>query len=77
MSCGYTTASDALISDRGGLRVQGTTEYGYEETFQGSKADVHKTQISASKVHNKGHVAVVDSTADFMIPSQQNTCEKD
>ena len=27
--CSYKTASDELISDRAGLRVRGTTEFGY------------------------------------------------
>ena len=57
--CSYTTASCELISDRGGLRAQGTTEYGCGVAFRGRKADVHKTLISASKVHSNGHVAVV------------------
>ena len=34
----YITASGELISDRGCLRVQGTTEYGDGVTFQGRKA---------------------------------------
>ena len=61
-------ASGGLISDRGGLRVEGTSEYGYEVTYQGKKADVHKTLISTSKVHSKGHVAVVDSNGGNIIP---------
>ena len=44
-NCSYKTASGELISDRGGLRVQRTTEYGYGITFQGRKADVNKTLI--------------------------------
>ena len=36
-------------------------------TFQGRKADVHKTPISASKVHSKGHVAAVDSNGGYII----------
>ena len=35
--------------------------------FQGRKADVHKTLIGASKVHCKGHVAVVDSNGGYII----------
>ena len=50
--CSYKTASGELIFDRGGLRVQGTTEKGYGMMFQGRKADIHKTLISASKVHS-------------------------
>ena len=61
------TASGDLISDCGGLRVQGTAEYGYGVTFQGKKPDVHKTLISASKVHNKGHVAVADLSGGHII----------
>ena len=38
--CSYKAASGELISDRGGLRVQGTTEYGYGVTFQDRMADV-------------------------------------
>ena len=30
----YRTASGELMSDRGGLRVQGTTEYGHGVTFR-------------------------------------------
>ena len=50
--CSDKTASGELISDRGGFCVQGTTEYGYGVTFQGTTADGHKTLISASKVHS-------------------------
>ena len=66
--CSHKTASGELISDRGGLRVQGTTDYGYGVTFQSRKADVHKTLISASKVRRKGHVAVVDSNGGYIVP---------
>ena len=59
--CSNKTAPGELISDHGGLCVQGTTEYGCEVTFPGRKADVHKTLVSSSKVHSKGHVAVVIS----------------
>ena len=74
--CSYKTASGELISDRGGLRVQGTTEYGYGVTFQGRKADVHKTLISASKVHSKGHVAVVGSNGGYIIPHNSTLARK-
>ena len=53
----FKTASAELISDCGGLRVQGTTECGFGVTVQGRKTDVHKTLISTSTVHSKGHVA--------------------
>ena len=66
--CSYKIASGELISDRGGLRVQGTTGYGYGVTFLGRKADVHKTLNNTSKVHCKGHVAVVDSNGRYIIP---------
>ena len=66
--CSYKTASGELIADRGGSRVQGTTEYVRGVTFQGRKADVHKTLISASNVHSKGHVAVVDADGGYIIP---------
>ena len=69
--CSYKTASGELISDRGRLRVQGTTEYGYGLTFQDRKADVHKTLISPSKVHSKGHVAVVDLNGGYIIPNNR------
>ena len=59
--CSYKTASGELTSDRGGLRVQGKTEYGFGVTFQGRKADVHKTLISASKVHNGGYIITYNS----------------
>ena len=62
------TASSELISDRGGMRGQGTTGYGCGVTFQGKKADVHKTLVSANKVHSKGHVAFVDSNGGYIIP---------
>ena len=65
--CSYKTASGELISARGGLRVQGKKEYWYGVTFQGRKADVHKTLISASKVHRKGHDPVVDSNGGCII----------
>ena len=35
---------------------------GIELLSQGRKADVHKTLISASKVHSKGNVAVVGTS---------------
>ena len=73
--CSCKTASGELISDRGGLRVQGTTEYGYGVIIQARKADVHKTLIS-SKVHSKSHVAA-DSNEGYIIPCKQHTCEKD
>ena len=47
--------------------MQGTTEYGSEVAFQGRKAHIHKTMISASKVHSKGLVAVVDSNGGYFI----------
>ena len=59
--------TELLTSDRGGMRVQGTTEYGYGATFQGGKADVHKTLTSVSKVHSKDRVAVVDSNGCYII----------
>ena len=40
--CSYTTASGELISDRGGMRLQGMTEYRYEVTHQDRKANVPK-----------------------------------
>ena len=46
-------------------------------TFQGRKTDVHKTLISASKVHSKGHVAVVDSNGGYIIRYNKHTGEKD
>ena len=72
--CSYKTASGELISDRGGLRVQGTTEYGYGLTFQGRKADVHKTVISASNVHR-----CCSCRFEWRLHHslQQHTCEKD
>ena len=51
---------------QGGL-AQGTTEY---------KGDVHKTLISASKVHSKGHVAVVDSNGGYNILSNSTLARK-
>ena len=36
-------------------------------TFQGRKADVNKTLISASRVHSVGDVAVVDSNGGYII----------
>ena len=66
--CSCKTDCGKLISDHGGLCVQGTTEYGYGVTFHGRKADVHTTLISASKVHSKGHIAVVDSKGGYIIP---------
>ena len=65
-----------LISDRGGLCVQGTTEYGCGVTFQGRMAHVHKTLISASKVHSKGHVAVGDSNGGYIIPDNSMLARK-
>ena len=65
--CSYKTASGELISARGALRVQGKKEYRYGETFYGKKADVHKTLISANKVHRKGHAAVVDLNGGCII----------
>ena len=43
-------------------------------TFQGKTADVHKTLISANVVHNKKHVASVDSNGGCIIPLQQRSC---
>ena len=45
-------------------------------TFQGKKADVHKTLISASNVHSQGHVAVVDSNVDSIIPNNSTLARK-
>ena len=66
--CSYNTASGEFISDRGGLRVQGTTEYGYGVTVQGRKADDQKILISANKNHREDDVAVVDSNGGDIIP---------
>ena len=74
--CSYKTAAGELISDRGGLRVQGTSEHGNGVTFQGWKVDVHKTLISASKVHSKSHVAVVDSNGGCIIPYNSTLARK-
>ena len=74
--CSCKTASGELISDRGGLRVQGTTEHGYGVIFQGRKADVDKNLISASKVHSKDHVAVVDSNGGYIFPCNSTLARK-
>ena len=74
--CSHKTASLELISDCGGLRAQGTTEYGYGVTFHGRKADVHNTLISASKVRYKSHVAVADSNGGYIILSSSRLAIK-
>ena len=77
MNVATKTASSELISDLGGLRVQGTTEYGYGVTFQARNADVHKkTLMSASKVHSKGHVAVANSSGGYIIPYNSAVARK-
>ena len=65
--CSYKTSYGELIPDHGGFCVQGMTECGYGVTLRGRHAAVHKTLISASKVHSKGHVAVVDSNGGNII----------
>ena len=77
--CSNKTASSELISDRGGLRVQSTTECRYGVSFQGRKADVHKTLIiSASKVlSQKGPRCSCVLERRLFHPLQQHTCEKD
>ena len=57
-----------LLQSHGGLCVQGTAEKGCGATFRGKNADIHKTLISASKVHSKGHVAIVNSNGGYIIP---------
>ena len=56
----YKTASGERITDHGGLCMQRTTQYGHGVAFRGLS--------SASKVHRKGHVAVVDSEGGYIIP---------
>ena len=56
---------------------KGRLSTGMELIFQGRKADVHKTLTSASKVHSKGHVAVVGLERRIHHPLQQHACEKD
>ena len=65
--CCYKKSCGELIPDHGGFCVQGMTECGYGVTLRGKHAAVHKTLISASKVHSKGHVAVVDSNGGNII----------
>ena len=48
--CSYKTASGELISVRGGLRVQGTTAYGYGVTFRGRKADTVRAMLQLSSI---------------------------
>ena len=74
--CSFKTAPGELIFDRGGLRMQGTSECGYGVTLQGRKADVHKTPISASNVHRKGHVADVESNGGYIIPNNSTLARK-
>ena len=45
-------------------------------TFQGGKADVRKTVISASKVPSMDHVAVVDSNEGYIIPHNSTLTRK-
>ena len=45
-------------------------------TFQGRKADVHKTLISASNVHSMGHVAVAESNGGYIIPDNSTLARK-
>ena len=56
--------------------MQGTTEHGYGVIFQGRKADVDKNLISASKVHSKDHVAVVDSNGGYIFPCNSTLARK-
>ena len=50
--------------------------HGYGVTFEGRKADVHKTPIGASKVHSKGHVSVADSKGGNIIPYNSTLARK-
>ena len=68
MNAAPETATGELISNRGGLRVQQTSECGCGVTFQGKKADVHITLISVSRVRSKGHVADVHSNGNHIFP---------
>ena len=45
-------------------------------SFQGRKAHVHKTLISASKVHSEGRVAVLDSNVGQIIPKNNTLARK-
>ena len=76
MSVATELLQGELISDRGGLCVQGTAECGYGVTFEGRKADVHKTLTSVSKVHCKGHVAVVEPNGGYIIPYSSTHARK-
>ena len=72
--CSYKAASGELIPDHGGLSVQRTTEKVYGVTFPGRKAGVHKTLISASKIHSKGHV--VDSNGGYIVRRNSTLARK-
>ena len=63
------TGKEASSLEQGGFCAHKEgLKYGDGVTCQGRKADVYKTLISASKVHSKGHVAVVDSNGGHIIP---------
>ena len=49
---------------------------GYGVTFQGTKTDVHKTLISATKVQSEGHAAVVDSNGGYIILTNSTLARK-
>ena len=64
--CCCKTGSGQFIPDHDGWSVQGTIERGYGESPRDRQADVHKTLVSASKVHSEDHVAVVDSNGGYI-----------
>ena len=52
-------ATKVFLGNSSPLQMQGTNEYGYGVTFRSRKADVHKTLISASKIHKPSRSCVI------------------
>ena len=70
-----TVQTTKLFQENSSLTVV-ATEYGYGVTFRGREADAHKALISAIKVRNEGHVAVVDSQGGYIIPCSSALARK-
>jgi hypothetical protein len=64
----YRTASGEIIPDKGGLKLQATTEARHPVTLNGRRADVHKILVSAGRVHAKGHVSYLNGAGGWVIP---------
>ena len=74
--CSYETVSGELIPDHGGLCVQGTTEYGYQVTFRGRKADVRTHSDQRKLKSQRGPCCNCGFEWRLHNLVQQRTCKK-